>query len=436
MRRALRENALCVLCAGLGSAAIAWLGLYGTGWNDYEIEVQPAVQALVHGHVDAFLRLAPVYGGSLIERAPFALLPGLWGGGSLAVYRLLALPCLLAGAVVGVWLVARMRAADRTRLARAVVLGVCVANPVTLRALELGHPEELLGGALCIAAVLIAATPSPGRGRSLAAGLLLGLAIANKQWAILATAPVLLALPPGRRRLCLLSAAGVAALVMAPLLLGSSGAYATGAKAAATPGAAIFQPWQLWWFFGDHGAAVHGLFGSAKPGFRTGPAWTGTVSHPLILLAGLLIGAAVWLRRGGARLSGEDAFLALALTMLMRCLLDTWDTVYYLLPAILALLAHEAERRSDRPPVLALAVSVLAWAQFQWLPGRVSPDLQSLMFDAWMLPLTAWLGLRLFSLPAAQAMTVRSLARPVSTSQPPSRTTVRSSMRAPSLPGR
>jgi hypothetical protein len=454
MRRALRENALCVLCAGVGSAAIAWLGLYGPGWNDYETEVQPSVQALVHGHIGEFLRLAPVYGGSLIERAPFALLPGLWGGGSLAVYRLLAVPCLLAGAFVGVWLLARMRRAERPRLARAIVIGVCVANPVTLRALELGHPEELLGGALCVAAVLIAAAPSPSRGRALAAGALLGLAIANKQWAILATAPVLLALPPGRRLPALLSAVGVAAVVMAPLLLGSSGAYATGAKAAAASGTAIFQPWQLWWFLGSHGAVVHGLFGSAKPGYRTGPAWTGTVSHPLILAVGLLIGGALWLRRRGARISSEDAFLALAVTLLMRCLLDTWDTVYYLLPAILALLAHEAEGRSHRPPLQAMTVSLLAWAQFQWLPDHLSPDLQSAVFDLWMLSLTGWLGLRLFSLPSTsvstrrrpvagfeattvdQAMTVRSLESPVSTSQPPSRTTVRSSIRTPSLPGR
>ena len=418
--------------------------------------MQPSVEALVHGHIGEFLRLAPVYGGSLIERAPFALLPGLWGGGPLAVYRLLAVPCLLAGAVVAVWLLARMRRAERRRLAGMIVLGVCVVNPVTLRALELGHPEELLGSALCIGAVLIAAVPSPGRRRALAAGVLLGLAIANKQWAILATAPVLLALPPGRRLPALLSSAGVAAVVMAPLLLGSSGAYATGAKAAATSatsGTTIFQPWQVFWFLGKHGALVHGLYGSPKPGYRTAPSWTGVVSHPLILVAGLLVSVALWLRRGGTRLSSEDAFLALAVMLLMRCLLDTWDTVYYLLPVILALLAGEAERPSRRLPLLALTVSLLAWAQFQWLPDHVSPDLQSAVFDLWMLPLTAWLGLRLLSLPndsraprpspvegfeltVTQPMTVRSLERPVSTSQPPSRTTVKSSMRTPSLPGR
>src|SRR5580693_6510628 len=106
---------------------MAWLGLYSFVWTDYETEARPSFEALAHGHVLEFLRLAPAYGGSLIERAPFALVPGLWGGGQLAVYRAVALPCLLAGAVLAVWLVSRMRAEGRSKLARAVTLGVCVA---------------------------------------------------------------------------------------------------------------------------------------------------------------------------------------------------------------------------------------------------------------------------------------------------------------------
>jgi len=176
MRRVLRENATCALLAIAGCFTTAWLSLYGPGWNDYEVEARPAFEALVHGHVGEFLRLAPVYGGSLVERAPFALLPGIWSGGSLAVYRSVAVPCLLAAALLAVWLVARMRAAGRPRLDRALVLILCVANPVTLTALELGHPEELLGGCMCVLALLLAAAPSVSIRRALAVGLLLGLA--------------------------------------------------------------------------------------------------------------------------------------------------------------------------------------------------------------------------------------------------------------------
>src|ERR687885_769394 len=61
----------------------------------------------------------------------------------------------------------------------AMVLLLCAANPITWRAFEMGHPEELLGGVLCVGAVLAATGRRPG-----CAGLLLGLAIANKAWAV------------------------------------------------------------------------------------------------------------------------------------------------------------------------------------------------------------------------------------------------------------
>ena len=356
MRRIARENAACAFLAACGCAAMAWLALYGFAWSDYETEAQPALAALTHGHVLEFLRLAPAYGGSLIERAPFALLPGLWGGGALAVYRAVAAPCLLATALLGVWLVARMRSAGSPRLARGVTLGVCVANPITLRALEVGHPEELLGACLCIAAVLLAAGRSPARDRSVLAGVLLGLAIANKEWALLAAGPVLLALPPGRRVRCLASAGVSAALVLLPLMLVSAGGFLASSRAAAAPGASvIFQPWQLWWFFGHHGALVHGLFGALKPGYRVAPAWTGTISHPLVLAAGLALAASLWPRARRRALGEQDALLALALVLLLRCLLDTWDTSYYMLPFLLALLAWEVGGEPRRPPLLALA---------------------------------------------------------------------------------
>jgi hypothetical protein len=398
MPHRLRENALCACVASAGCAIMAWLGLYGFAWNDYELETKPAYEALVHGHVLRALALVPAYGGSLVERAPFALLPGLWGGGALAVYRMVALPCLAAACVLGVWLVSRMRARGRSTLARAVALGVCVANPITLRALELGHPEELLGACLCVAAVLVAARRSGGHDHALLAGALLGLAIANKEWALVAAGPVLLALAPGRRVRCLASALVVCAAVLGPLLLASSGAFVASTRAAATPAASpIFQPWQLWWFFGHHSASVHGLFGAPKPGYRIGPAWTGEISHPLVLAAGVLLAACLWLRSRRAALSEQDALLALALVLLLRCLLDTWDTVYYALPFLLALLAWEAGMDTRRPPVLALLASVLVWISFQWLPQHVSADVQAAFFLAWALPSAGWLALRLFA---------------------------------------
>ena len=227
---------------------------------------------------------------------------------------------------------------------------------------------------------------------------------------------------------CLLSAAATAGAILAPLLIFSSGGFVAASRAVATAPNAIFQPWQLWWFLGHHGALVHGAFGVAKPGYRVAPGWIGGVSHPLILAVGAVVTVALWLR--SRRLGERDALLALALLLLLRCLLDTWDVVYYPLPFLLALLAWEVRGPATRPPLLALSATVLVWFSFHWLTLHASPDLQAASFLAWALPLTAWLGSRLYSpgrpalLPShgderpagAQEMTVSSLGRLVSTS--------------------
>ncbi|HEX3909521.1 MAG TPA: hypothetical protein VHW67_02315 [Solirubrobacteraceae bacterium] len=407
MRRIARENAPCALAALLGCALIAWLGLKSFAWSDYETEARPAFDALTQGHLSEFLRLAPAYGGSLVERAPFALIPGLWGGGALAVYRMVALPCLLAAALLGVWLLARMRTEGRPRFARALALAVCVLNPLTLRALELGHPEELLGACLCVAAILLAAQDRP-----LWAGLALGLAVANKEWALLAAGPVLLALPARRRLPCAAVVLAAAGLVLAPLLLVRGGGFSTTIKANATPDAAVFHPWQVWWFLGHHTASYPGAPASVALGYRVGPAWSTAIAHPLILAVGFAVTVAVWLRerldalRGsahatprGMHLDARTALLAFALVMLLRCLLDTWDTGYYMLPFVSALLAWEVRGSIARPPVLAAAASVLGYASFVWSANHVSPDLQAALFLAWTLPLAIALALRLFLRP-------------------------------------
>ena len=419
MRRILRENALCALMAAVGCATVGWLSLYGFAWNDYEAEARPAFSALAHGHLLAFLRLAPAYGGSLILRAPFALIPNLWGGGELAVYRTTALPGLLAVGAIGIYLVAHMRASGRPLLWRAVALGVCVANPISVRALELGHPEELLGAALCLACVMLAAADRP-----LLAGLLLGAAVANKEWAVLTLGPALLALP-SRRPLLLLSATAMAGALTAPMLLVGSDSFLSSVRGVASPSSEIFQPMQVFWFLGHHSPLAGKLLGVEKHDFRLAPAWIGRVSHPLVVAIALPLTWVTWRTRrngrsqqgrrppGGAVTSRADALLLLALLLLLRCMLDTWDNVYYPLPFILALLAWEVEL--PRPAALALASSVLVWANAQ-LSLHTSADAQAVFFLAWSLPLTAWLGTSLF-LPGLPAL-ARRLGRPRARARP------------------
>jgi len=292
-----------------------------------------------------------------------------------------------------VWLVARLRALGRGRVALATAFGLCVANPVTLYALQLGHAEELLGAVLCVAAVLAAQ-----RGASGWAAVLLGLAIANKQWSLLAVGPVLVALPTHRLR-TLLIAGAIAAGFYVPLLLptwiSSSGAGGTSPVAAAGGGGSIFQPWQLWWFLGSHGHQVLGSFGVVKVGYRTPPGWVQTISHPVI------VALSVPLTLLAIRRPRPDPMLLLTFLLALRCALDTWDAVYYALPFLFALLAWEAFHRR-RPPLLALAASVATWLVFIVAPEQLSADAQAALFAAVAVPTLGMLAVALYA-PAALA---------------------------------
>jgi Glycosyltransferase family 87 len=274
----------------------------------------------------------------------------------------------------------------RSPLAAWVALALVAANPLTLRALEIGHPEELLGGALCVAAALAA-----GRDRSTLAGVLLGLAIANKAWAMLAVVPLLAILSGGRVRF-LMAAGGAAALVMAPLAL-AGGAVAEGAAVARTSGD-IFQPWQIWWFLGESGHVVVGTLGE-KPGYRVGPEWLTGVAHPLVVLIPAAISVALLPKLRNR--PWHDGLLLMAFALLLRCLLDPWNVSYYSLPFLLALVAWEVHA-DRRPPVLSVAATFLAWLTLVWLTTRVHPDVQAVAYLAWSVPLAALMGARLFGL--------------------------------------
>lgn len=398
--RRVGETWLWLLVATGCLGALAWIGLQDFSFNDYDNEARAAMTALVHGHFQQFVQMAPAYGGSLLERSPFAFAAALWGGGEAAVYRMLALPCLLALGAFAVWLAARMRRDGQGLAPALLALVLCTASPLVLLALEIGHPDEFLGGVLCVVAVLLAA-----RGRGFWAGVTLGLAIANKEWAVLALGPVLMALPR-RRVLCASIAGAVVLALFAPLTLlapASSSGMASGLHAAATSAGQIFQPWQLWWFLGH--ATEHGR--------RLAPDWVTSIGHPLIVALGLPLTLLAWRRptREHSWRRGQ-ALLLLTLLLLERCMLDPWDNVYYPLPFILALLTWETlERR--RPPLLALAATLAVWLGHRWLESISSPDVLAAAFAAWSLPLAAWLALRLY---APRALSPRRrpalLARP------------------------
>jgi hypothetical protein len=392
VRTRLRNEWPWWIAALAGVAMMSWVGLVGFAWSDYDFEVSGAFQALMRGDVASFLAQVPAYGGSLVLRAPFAGAVAALGGGELAVFRAVSIPCLLAAAVLAVALVRRMGARGRSSGVRALVLGLCVANPVTLRALDMGHPEELLCAVLAIGAVLAAADR-----RSVLAAVLLGLAIATKAWAVLAIGPVLLALP-GRRVVAVAIAGAVTSAVLAPIAL--AGSHQTLIVGASVTGE-IFHPWQLFWMLGEAGHVVVGSDGLPKSGYRVPPAWLSPLTHPLIALLVVPL-SLLWARvRGSApRVGGEQVLALLALLLLLRCVLDPWNVVYYELPFLLALLAWEALCRPERPPILALTATVVVWMTFEQArsqPQLLTPDMRNVIFLAWTLPLIAWLAREAFA---------------------------------------
>jgi hypothetical protein len=377
VRSRIVPNALPIAAAAIGLAVVGWLALGDWSWTDYDNEARPAFDALVGGHVLNFLQLAPAYGGSLMLRAPFVLIPKLWGGGELSMFRAAAAPCMAASAILAVWLVARMRTAGSSTLARVLALSLVVANPITLPALEMGHPEELLGAVLCVAAVLVAA-----RGRALWAGVLLGLAIANKEWALVAVGPVLLALPRQRIRAAL-ACCLTSATILAPLVL--AGKLVTQVKGASQTGT-IFSPAQFWWFLGSRQHLAH-IGGGQSLIVRDAPAWVSGHAHVLIVALAIALALAyAWRRAPGASRQLNEPLLLLVLVLLLRCALDPWDISYYTLPFLIALTVWES-LTFGRPPVLALAASFAAWFVFQWAPNHaVASGNIFLMFLGFALP--------------------------------------------------
>lgn len=401
MSERFRSDAPWWAAALAGVLLMSWLALYGFAWSDYDNEAAAAYRALSEGDITGFFSQVPAYGGSLVLRAPFAGLTAALGGGEIAVFRAVSIPCVLALAVFGVVLMRRMGARGRSTGARALVLGLCVLNPITVHALEIGHPEELLCAALAIGAVLAAID-----GRAVLGAILLGLAIATKMWAVLAIGPVLLALPD--RRLLVLAGAGAVTLaVLAPIML-IGGGTTTLVKGASTT-SNIFVPWQIFWFLGESGHVVIGGNGLPKPdGYRVPPGWLSPLTHPFIAFLVVPLSLA-WARvhRVVSRFGGEQILLLLALLLLLRCVLDPWNVVYYELPFLIALLTWEALCRPERPPVMTLAATAITWFTFQRAPDFLSPDMQCVFFLAWSVPLAVWLARTAFA-PAGARSALRA----------------------------
>ena len=296
----------------------------------------------------------------------------------------------LAAPLLAAWLGAQPRA-DGTGRNRLVPMLLCVFSPLAVMAVFGGHPEEVLGAALCVAGVVAAA-----RDRPALAGVLIGLAVINKSWALVAV-PVVLAVAPAHRGRMLLIIAALAGGVLVPVTLvraGGAGAIASGA-ALGTGIGSIFNPPQLLWWFG--------------PG-----SWVVAHAREGIVLASVICAGLWWARRGAPTESAPprlpDALLLLALVLLLRAALDPWNSAYDNVPFLFAMLAYEV--LSDRPPVLTVRHTVLFFLIVAPPPQRHRATVRnspSGELCGGRVPLIGWIGLTLFG--GRRAMSILSRSR-------------------------
>jgi Glycosyltransferase family 87 len=344
---------------GLG----AWLAFANNSTGDYPMDAAPAVSALGHGHIATYLEARPAMGplATLLE-APLALL----GHGPLGEYHWASMVGIVAVAALG-WLlfdVARRHGSSEPTATLLAVL--CVVNPITAEALRTGHPEELLTAALAVGSVVVAT-----RGHSTRAGLLLGLAIASKQWAVLAVFPVLMALPDRRRQAAAVAVAVLAAFTL-PGLIASPDSFLHVQNQAASGGVRA-SIWSAWYPLARVETRALPNLGITVPVHEI-PTLLRPLTHPMIVASFFVVPLALWARRGTVHLDAPIAVALFALLALLRCALDPVDNLYYHAPLLLALLAWDAIRPIGRLPFRGLAGAAIVFIFWRWSSNLADLD--------------------------------------------------------------
>jgi Glycosyltransferase family 87 len=331
---------------------------------------------------------------TLVVRAPVVAVVEAAGGDVKQQSRWGALACLLIVGAFGVWLAGL--AADRGRpfWLQALIAGGVVFNPVTKATLNFGHPEEMVTAALATAAVICAVQRRPR-----AAGVLLGLAIAAKAWAILALPVVLFLLVPAQWRRAALAVVVSAGLLIAPMALGSPQRFRDNAGEVGRLGSQVgtTTPANLTWPFAD----VVGVTTTRGSGVAAKLPLAVARSARLLVFAAAFLLTLAWLRLGG-RDRPETALLLLALILLVRGLFDPSNHSYYHAGPLLALLGYETLARRVFP------FATTAFLVLFEVTGRVAGHVHSLdglnrLYLAWALPFAAYMALELTALRASSA---------------------------------
>jgi Glycosyltransferase family 87 len=337
--------------------ASAWLAASIDVTGDWRGDSWPAIDALTHGRVADYLSAKAMMGPfATLVQAPFAALAG---GNLLDAYRWAAFPCLLAAGLLGLYLAAVARRRGAGHLSQGLIAALCLVNPITIEALQYGHPEEILTAALAVGAVACAR-----EGRKGWTALLLGLAVTSKQWAVIAILPALMALPERRVRVALTAGAIVAVLTLPGLLAAPSSFSEVNHNAADT--GRIVAPWSVWYPLSHVQSESHQVgTETVVAQVHEAPPLVGSLSHPLIVVLGLVLPLGLAVGRGRFQLSGAEAMGLLALLTLLRCALDPVDNLYYHEPLLLALIGWDAIS-SDRLPLRGLLGAAVALFFYDW----------------------------------------------------------------------
>jgi hypothetical protein len=373
-------------------------------------DAQPAIDALIHGDLHRFFATQPLMGPvTLFLRAPFAALAGLHDYDLKLIYQLGALPCLLVLAAVALWVAATIRERGGPWWRAALTGALLLVNPMVFRALDVGHPEELVVSALCVATAIALI-----KGRTVLAGLLLGGALASKLWAVL-IAPAVALVPIDRRELTgLVAAAAAVVLVLyAPMVAGDAGRVKGSFEAANKLGtrAGTVTSVNVWWFVAhrttsfDRAAILTPdgrIITKREVGF-TLDSGVARVTHPVVVALAALL-ALLWARSPGRRRRPETLLLLFALVFMVRCVLDPGNSSYYHLPALTALVAYEGIACRRPPFVSALLIACLQ--AMNWAATHIHSDAGfGVFYLAWALPMIAGLALWLFRFSSGSAAT-------------------------------
>ncbi|MTD47365.1 DUF2029 domain-containing protein [Conexibacter sp. W3-3-2] len=323
-------------------------GDLGGGGND----AAPALRALAGGDLLAFWERVPAMGpGSVIVRAPFVAVGGTDRLEDLALWG--AVPCVWALCGLLLWLVL-----DRGLSRAGVWVDLLAVVALLTVAVELryavngGHPEEALTVSALVGSVLLARADRP-----LLAGVLFGVAVACKPWAIVGLVAVLCA---GARPWWVLGGAvGGLLLLFGPMVAVAAQEHAATAQVSAggvpyASGLSLYFPL---------------LPADPQTGRHMLPALVAQHGRLIVVLAatlvGLLIAAAHRFRMG------DGALGLLAVVLLVRAVMDPLPAVYYVLPAMVCLLAWELRVRPGRP-MLSLSASVLSLWVDRTPPGDLA----------------------------------------------------------------